>query len=72
MKKRKQKNHIGPGKKIVSLYIDQTEHLEFQGRAKELDMSFSEYVARLVRREIKKSREGESFVIDPREKSSKQ
>lgn len=64
MKTRKQKNHIGPGKKIVSIYLDQTEHVEFQGRADELHMSFSQYVSQLVRREIKKSRAGEPFVIE--------
>ena len=59
---KKKRKHVGPDKKIVSLYVDQKLHKRMVKRARQLDMTLAKYLQALSRRDLG---EGGDFSITP-------
>lgn len=46
------KQHVGPGSKIVSMYCDMRLHERIKVRANSLNLSASQYISQLVRQDL--------------------
>jgi hypothetical protein len=67
-KKSEKPKHIGPGKKIVSIYADEEFHATVKSRAKSLGLNVSKYLHKLAEDDIQR---GGSLTLNPkREKGS--
>lgn len=61
-KKSEVRSHIGPGKKIISIYLPKDIHPIVKKRAAELRMSVSKYMLHLSQVDIK---QGGGLIITP-------
>jgi hypothetical protein len=61
--------HIGPGKKITSVYMDKAFHVRVKARAKSLGISMAKYFVALAEKHM---REGGPLVLTPQAVTSPQ
>lgn len=54
------RQHVGPGSKIVSMYCDLRLHERIKYRANSLGLSASQYISQLVRQDLSS---GKDYIV---------